>query len=205
VMELQAYFRDAVPGQMIRAVPGAGLKVPIWLLGSSLFSAQLAAALGLPFAFASHFAPAMLEPALEVYRARFRPSEKLTRPYIMLGVNAFAAESEAEARRLFTSLQQAFINLRRGRPGPLKPPTDGFEESLAPFERAMLADMLSFSVVGTRDQVRAGLAAIITRTGADELMVASQIYDHAARLTSYAIAADAAETGSVAMEAARTR
>jgi len=167
--------------------------VPVWILGSSLFGAQVAAALGLPFAFASHFAPAMLDQALAVYRARFQPSETLERPYVMLGVNVFAAESEAEANRLFTSLQQAFINLRRGRPGPLKPPAEGFEASLAPFERAMLADMLSFSLVGTRDQVRAGLAGIVARTGANEIMVASQIYDHAARLTSYAIAADSAE------------
>ena len=205
VIELLGYFEKADPGQAVRAIPGAGLDVPVWILGSSLFGANLAAALGLPFAFASHFAPAMLEQALDVYRTRFRPSGKLERPYTMLGVNVFAAESEAEARRLFTSLQQAFINLRRGRPGPLKPPADGFEESLAPFERAMLADMLSFSVVGTRDQVRVGLGAIVTRTAADELMVASQIYDHAARLTSYAIAAEAAETASMPMEARRTR
>jgi luciferase family oxidoreductase group 1 len=193
VLELMAYFRPAEPGQAVRAVPGAGLDVPIWILGSSLFGAQLAAAFGLPFAFASHFAPTMLEQALDIYRARFTPSEQLAQPYVMLGVNVFAAESETEARRLFTSLQQAFINLRRGRPGPLKPPAEGFEETLAPFERIMLGDMLSFSVVGTRDQVRAGLAAVAARTGADELMVASQIYDHAARLRSYTIAAEAAE------------
>ena len=198
VLELLAYFQEPEPGQPVRAIPGAGLDVPVWILGSSLFGANLAAALGLPFAFASHFAPAMLTQALDLYRTRFRPSGTLERPHIMLGVNVFAAESEAEARRLFTSLQQAFINLRRGRPGPLRPPADGFEQSLAPFERAMLDDMLSFSVVGTRDQVRAGLAGIVDRTGADELMVASQIYDHAARLTSYAIAADAAEIGGVA-------
>ena len=193
VLELMAYFRPAEPGQAVRAIPGAGLDVPIWILGSSLFGAQLAAAFGLPFAFASHFAPPMLEQALDLYRSRFQPSEQLERPYTMLGVNVFAAETEAEARRLFTSLQQAFINLRRGRPGPLKPPADGFDASLAPFERVMLADMLSFSVVGTREQVRAGLAGIVARTGADELMVASQIYDHAARLESYTLAAEAAE------------
>ena len=193
VLELMAYFRPAEPGQAVRAIPGAGLDIPIWILGSSLFGAQIAGALGLPFAFASHFAPTMLEQALDLYRSRFQPSEKLERPYTMLGVNVFAAESEAEARRLFTSLQQAFINLRRGRPGPLKPPAEGFDTSLAPFERAMLADMLSFSVVGTREQVRAGLAGIVARTGADELMVASQIYDHSARLESYTLAAEAAE------------
>jgi len=193
VLELMAYFRPAEPGQAVRAIPGAGLDVPIWILGSSLFGAQLAAALGLPFAFASHFAPTMLDQALDIYRTRFQPSEQCAQPYVMLGVNVFAAESEGEARRLFTSLQQAFINLRRGRPGPLKPPAEGFEETLAPFERIMLADMLSFSVVGTRDQVRAGLADIVARTGADELMVASQIYDHAARLRSYTIAAEASD------------
>jgi luciferase family oxidoreductase group 1 len=191
VLELMGYFRDPQPGQAVRAVPGAGLDVPIWILGSSLFGAQLAAALGLPFAFASHFAPAMLDQALDIYRAQFRPSEKNARPYVMLGVNVFAAETEAAARRLFTSLQQAFISLRRGRPGPLRPPADGFEQTLAPFERAMLADMLSYSVVGTHDQVRAGLDAIVAHTGADELMIASQIHDHAARLASYEIAAAA--------------
>ena len=205
VLELMAYFRPAEPGQVVRAIPGAGLDVPIWILGSSLFGAQLAAAFGLPFAFASHFAPTMLEQALDLYRSRFQPSEKLERPYTMLGVNVFAAESESEARRLFTSLQQAFINLRRGRPGPLKPPAEGFDGSLAPFERAMLADMLSFSVVGTREQVRAGLASIVARTGADELMVATQIYDHSVRLESYTLAAEAAEipAGIAAMDTPR--
>jgi luciferase family oxidoreductase group 1 len=192
VLELMSYFRPPAEGQAVRAIPGAGLDVPIWILGSSLFGAQLAAALGLPFAFASHFAPAMLEQALAIYRTRFEPSEHLAAPHVMLGVNVFAAATEDEARRLFTSLQQAFINLRRGRPGPLRPPVDGFEATLAPFERAMIADMLSYSVVGTRDQVAAGLEAIVARTAANELMVASQIHDHAARLTSYRLAADAA-------------
>ena len=193
VLELMAYFRPAEPGQAVRAVPGAGLDVPIWILGSSTFGAQLAAALGLPFAFASHFAPAMLEQALDVYRAQFKPSHQLEEPYVMLGVNVFAAETEVEARRLFTSLQQAFINLRRGRPGPLRPPAEGFVATLVPFERAMLDDMLSYSVVGTRDQVRDGIAGIVARTGANELMIASQIYDHGARLASYEIAAQANE------------
>jgi luciferase family oxidoreductase group 1 len=191
VLELMSYFRPAAEGQAVRAIPGAGLDVPIWILGSSLFGAQLAAALGLPFAFASHFAPAMVEQALDIYRARFQPSEQREGPYVMLGVNVFAADSDVEARRLFTSLQQAFINLRRGRPGPLRPPAEGFEDTLAPFERAMLADMLSYSVVGTPEQVAAGLAEIVARTAADELMVASQIYDHGARLTSYRLAAEA--------------
>jgi luciferase family oxidoreductase group 1 len=195
VLELMSYFRPPAAGQTVRAVPGAGLDVPIWILGSSLFGAQLAAALSLPFAFASHFAPAMLDQALDVYRARFVPSERLAHPYVMLGVNVFAAPTEGEARLLFTSLQQAFINLRRGRPGPLRPPLDGFEATLAPFEQAMLADMLSYSVVGAEDQVAAGLADIVAQTAADELMVASQIYDHQARLASYEIAARAATLG----------
>jgi luciferase family oxidoreductase group 1 len=191
VLELMAFFREPEPGQAVRAIPGAGLDVPIWILGSSLFGAQLAAALGLPFAFASHFAPAMLEQALEIYRAQFQPSPSLSEPYVMLGVNVFAADTEDEARRLFTSLQQAFINLRRGRPGPLRPPVDGFEETLVPFERAMIADMLSYSVIGTGEQVHEGLERIVAHTGANELMIASQIYDHAARLESYEIAASA--------------
>ena len=189
VIELMSYFRPAEPGQAVRAIPGAGLDVPVWILGSSLFGAQLAAALGLPFAFASHFAPTMLDQALEIYRAQFRPSAQLQQPYTMVAVNAFAADRESDARRLFTSLQQAFINLRRGRPGPLRAPMDGFEDTLAPFERAMLADMLSYSVVGTQEQVRAGLARIVAHTAADELMIASQIYDHAARLRSYELTA----------------
>jgi luciferase family oxidoreductase group 1 len=191
VLELMAFFREPEPGQAVRAIPGAGLDVPIWILGSSLFGAQLAAALGLPFAFASHFAPAMLEQALEIYRGQFQPSANLSEPYVMLGVNVFAADTEHEARRLFTSLQQAFINLRRGRPGPLRPPVDGFEATLAPFERAMIADMLSYSVIGTGEQVGEGLERIVAHTGANELMIASQIYDHAARLASYEIAATA--------------
>ena len=191
VLELIAYLEPGRPGQTVRAIPGEGLDVPIWILGSSLFGAQLAAALGLPFAFASHFAPTMLEQALAVYRAHFQASKRLERPYVMLGVNVFAADTDADARRLFTSLQQAFINLRRGRPGPVQPPVDAFAETLAPFERAMLDDMLAYSVVGTRDRVMAGLQAIVDRTGADEVMVASQIFDHAARLRSYEIAASA--------------
>jgi luciferase family oxidoreductase group 1 len=188
VIELMSYFRPPEPGQAVRAIPGAGLDVPIWILGSSTFGAQLAAALGLPFAFASHFAPTMLDQALEIYRTQFRPSAQLARPHVMVAVNVFAADSESDARRSFTSLQQAFINLRRGRPGPLRPPVDGFEDTLAPFERAMLADMLSYTVVGTADQVRAGLGRIVAHTGADELMIASQIYDHSARLRSYELA-----------------
>ena len=189
VVELMGYFRPPHPRQLVRAVPGAGLDVPIWILGSSLFGAQLAAELGLPYAFASHFAPAALTEALELYRARFKPSAQLERPYVMLGVNVFAAETDDEGRRLFTSLQQAFVNLRRGHPGPLPPPVDGFVERLTPGDRRLLDDMLSYSVVGSPATVRSGLKAIVARTGADELMLASQIYDHAARVRSYELAA----------------
>jgi luciferase family oxidoreductase group 1 len=191
VMELLAYFEPAAPAAAVRAVPGAGLDIPVWILGSSLFGAQLAAALGLPFAFASHFAPRLLRQALDLYRAQFRPSAKHARPYAMLGVNVFAADDEHEARRLFSSLQQAFVNLRLGRPGPLPPPRDGYEETLGPIERSMIAEMLSCTVVGTRDTVRRGLAELAEATGADELMVVAQVHDHAARLRSYEIAAEA--------------
>jgi len=149
VIELQSYFRPAEPGQAVRAVPGAGLNVPIWILGSSLFGAQLAAELGLPFAFASHFAPAALDQALAVYRERFRPSEQLERPYAMLGVNVFVAPTDAEARLLFSSVQEAFVNLRTGRPGRLGPPVAGYEETLGPTERAILDSALSCSFVAT--------------------------------------------------------
>ena len=189
VVELMGWFRPTSPGQLVQAVPGAGIDVPIWILGSSLFGAELAAALGLPYAFASHFAPAAMTEAVELYRSRFQPSERLDRPYAMLGVNVFAADSEAEARRLFTSLEQAFVNLRRGRPGPLPPPDERLEERLAPADRLLIDQMLSCTVLGTAESVRHGLAAFVERTGADELMLTSQIYDHAARLRSYKIVA----------------
>ena len=189
VMELMSWFRVPEPGQAVQAVPGAGLDVPIWILGSSLFGAELAAALGLPYAFASHFAPAAMTDALALYRSRFRPSDRLERPYTMVGVNVFAADTDAEARRLFTSLQQAFINLRRGRPGPLPPPDDRLEERLSPADRHLIAEMLSATVVGAPETVRRGLLAFAERTGADELMLTSQIYDHAARLRSFEIVA----------------
>jgi len=191
VVELMDYFRSPDPGQRVRAVPGAGLNVPIWILGSSLFGAQLAAALGLPYAFASHFAPAQMTPAIELYRARFRPSPQLARPHVMLGVNVFAADTDEEARLLFTSLQQAFVNLIRGRPGPLPPPVEGFERQLSPMERAGMEQMLVCTVVGAPEIVRRELAAFIARTGADELMVTSQMFDHAARLRSFEITAQA--------------
>ncbi|HET7457941.1 MAG TPA: LLM class flavin-dependent oxidoreductase [Gemmatimonadaceae bacterium] len=189
VKELMAYFRPAEPGQAVVAVPGAGLDVPLWILGSSLYGAQLAAALGLPFAFASHFAPRLMMQAVDIYRTQFRPSAQLARSHVMLGVNVFAAGTDAEARRLFSSLQQAFLNLRLGRPGPLPPPVDGFDARLTTMERMGIAEMLSCSVVGTPETVRGGLERFAAETGADELMVTSQIYDHAARLHSYEIAA----------------
>ena len=187
------YFQPSQP-QSVKAVPGLGLDIPLWILGSSLFGAQVAAALGLPFAFASHFAPRLLDQAIEVYRTRFQPSEHLERSYVMLGVNVFAADTDAEARRLFTSLQQAFVNLRTGRPGPLPPPLDDYDQRLGPMERQMIAEMLACSFVGTPDGVRRGLEAFVAQTGADELMIASQIHDHAARLRSYELAAGARTT-----------
>jgi luciferase family oxidoreductase group 1 len=164
--------------------------VPLWILGSSLFGAQVAAALGLPFAFASHFAPAMMMQAIEIYRGRFRPSRQLAHPYVMLGFNIFAADSDAEALLLATSMQQAFVNLRSGRPSQLPPPLAGYDTQLAPAARAMLADVLASSAIGSRDAIRTVLAAFIDRTRPDELMLTSQIFDHAARLHSYEIAAE---------------
>jgi luciferase family oxidoreductase group 1 len=189
LMELMSYFRPLQPGQRIQAVPGAGLKVPIYILGSSLFGAQVAAGLGLPYAFASHFAPADMTDAIHLYRTRFRPSEQLDRPYVMLGVNVFAADTDEEARRLFTSVQQAFVNLRRGAPTRLPPPVDNVADLLTPTEQALIARALSVSFIGTPDTVREGLEALVARTRADELIVVSQIHDHAARLRSYELAA----------------
>jgi luciferase family oxidoreductase group 1 len=187
VLELIAYFRGAAGP--VRAVPGAGLHVPIWILGSSTFGAQLAAALGLPYSFASHFAPGQMMQAIEVYRAQFRPSEWLEQPYVMLGFNVFAADTDEEAALLFTSLRQAFVNLRRGQPGQLPPPSAGFGDQLAPAERAMIAQALSSSAVGSPETVRRGMQSFIDRTGADELIITSQIFDHTARLKSYEITA----------------
>jgi luciferase family oxidoreductase group 1 len=191
VAELLAYLGPSEPGQRVRAIPGEGSDVPVWILGSSLYGAQLAAAFGLPYAFASHFAPAALDEAIELYRHRFEPSEHLDRPYVMVGANVFAADSEAEARRLLSSIQQAFLNLRRGTPTPLPPPVEGFEAQLTPIERAGLDQALSNSAVGTPDQVTAQLKAIVARTGADELMLTAQLFDHRARLRSFEIAAAA--------------
>jgi len=191
VVELMDYFADS-PRRQVRAVPGAGLDVPVWILGSSLFGAQLAAALGLPYAFASHFAPQMMMQAIELYRATFRPSAQLDKPYVMLGFNVFAADTDAEAHFRATSMQQAFINLRSGRPTKLKPPVEGYLDLLSPPERSMLDSVLSCSAIGSPATVSAQLKAFIERTGADELMVTSQIFDHAARLRSYEITADIA-------------
>jgi luciferase family oxidoreductase group 1 len=193
VVELLHYFLPPAPGQAVRAVPGAGADVEVWILGSSTFGAQLAAMLGLPYAFASHFAPAELDRALAIYRERFQPSERLARPYVMCGVTAIAAETDAEARRLFSSLQQSFVALRTGHPGPLPPPVDDMESRLDPQAKYMLAQALSVAAVGSPTTVQASLAALIQRTGADELMVTSSIFDHPARLRSYEIVARAHE------------
>jgi luciferase family oxidoreductase group 1 len=193
VMELLAYFREVQPGQMIRAVPGAGLNVPVWLLGSSLFSAQLAAALGLPFAFASHFAPDHLLSALQIYRSQFRPSAWLDKPYAMVCLSVFAADTDREARRLFTSLQLQFVNLRRGRPGPLQAPVDTLDGLVTPAEQAGVDHALALAVVGGPETVRRGLEEIVDRTAADELMITAQIFDHAARVRSFELVAQVRE------------
>lgn len=190
VIELQGYFAPVQSQQLVTAVPGAGLTIPLWILGSSLFGAQVAAALGLPFAFASHFAPAMMMQAIELYRGRFQPSAQLDRPYVMLGFNIFAAHSDEEASFLATSMKQAFVNLRSGRPTQLPPPVDGYDSRLTPAAAAMLAEVLASSAIGSPGTVRASLAAFIDRTQPDELMMTSQIFEHSARLRSYEIAAD---------------
>ncbi len=193
VMELIRYFQAPSPtetramGAEVRAVPGAGLDVPVWILGSSLFGAQLAAELGLPFGFASHFAPDYLMQALSIYRERFKPSTLLEKPHALACIGVFAAASDAEARRLFTSLQQQFIALRRGTPGPLPPPLDSMEGHWSPQERMMVEHSLMYSVVGGPETVRQGLAEFIHATRVDELMITAQIYDHAARVRSFEI------------------
>lgn len=192
VLELQALLGPVQDGQRVRAVPGAGTNVPLWILGSSLFGAQLAAAFGLPYAFASHFAPDALMQALEIYRESFTASAQLDRPYAMVGVNVFAADTDAEARRLFTTVQQTFANMVRGTRGQLPPPIDDIESYWSPMEKAQASNMLACSFVGSAETIRRDLEAFIARTGADELMVASAIYDHGARLRSYEILADVA-------------
>jgi luciferase family oxidoreductase group 1 len=189
VVELIDYFRGG-EGKRVRAIPGEGLDIPVWILGSSLFGAQLAAMLGLPYAFASHFAPAQMMDAIRVYRERFQPSAQCDRPHVMLGFNAFAADSDEEARLLATSLMQAFVNLRTGHPTRLPPPKAGYEEALPPQARAMLDQVLSCSAIGAPATVRAAIEAFVERTGADELMITSQVFDHKARLRSFEIVAE---------------
>jgi luciferase family oxidoreductase group 1 len=188
VDELLSYLRPPEPGQRVTAVPGAGANVEPWILGSSLFGAELAGTLGLPFAFAAHFAPALLDEAVTTYRGCFRPSERLERPRLMVGVNVVAADSDAEAALLLTSLQQAFVNLRSGRPTRLPPPVPGYGDRLSPPQRALLDGILACAAVGSPETVRGRLASLGARTGADELILTSQIYDHAARLRSFEIA-----------------
>ena len=192
VMELQALLGPAQPGQRILAVPGTGTRVPLWILGSSLYGAQLAAILGLPYAFASHFAPEALTQALEVYREHFKPSEQLDRPYVMVGANVVVAPTDAEARRLFTSVQQSFANLVRGARGKLPPPIDDIDAYWSPLERAQAERMLACAFVGSPDTVRRELGAFVERTQADEVIVAAAIYDHEARLRSYELLSEIA-------------
>ena len=187
VVELQALLGDPVPGQRVRAIPGAGSHVPLWILGSSLFGAQLAAVLGLPYAFASHFAPNDLLPALELYRAEFRPSAQLERPSAMVAANVIAAETDEEARLLFTSQQQTITNIFRGTRGQLPPPIDDIDDYWAPEERPRVENWLRRSFVGAADTVAAGLQHFIAETNADEVIAAAAIFDHAARLASYEI------------------
>ena len=190
VTELLAYLGPVQAGQAVRAAPGAGLEVPVWLLGSSLYSAQLAAALGLPFAFASHFAPDYLMQALQAYRNQFRPSPALARPYAMVTVSVFAAPTDQDARRLATSAQQQWVSLRRGTPGPLPPPVESMEGRWSAMEQASVEHAMAYAAVGAPDTVRRNLLALIERTGADELMLTAQIYDHQARLGTFEIVAD---------------
>jgi luciferase family oxidoreductase group 1 len=189
VMELQSYLEPAAPGQSVRAIPGEGTRVPLWILGSSLFGASLAAALGLPFAFASHFAPDALMPALQIYRSRFKPSRQLQQPYAMVAANIVVADTDAAARHLFTSLQQAFVRLRRGEPGPLPAPVSAIEAFASEAELAGLRQALECSFVGAVATVAQGVRGFLERTRADELIVSGHIHDHRARLRSFELAA----------------
>jgi luciferase family oxidoreductase group 1 len=190
LLELMSYFRPAAPNQAVRAIPGEGLDVPIWLLGSSDFSARLAAELGLPFAFASHFAPEYLHVALALYRERFRPSETLAKPYVMVGINVVAADTDGEARRLFTSIQQQFLNLARGTPGQLPPPVERMDGLWSPTERMHVERRTLVSAVGAPATIRTRLETLLSETEANEVIATAQIYDHAARLRSFEIAAE---------------
>ncbi|MDM0115487.1 LLM class flavin-dependent oxidoreductase [Variovorax sp. J22R133] len=182
-------FMSREPRQSVLAVPGRGLEVPIWILGSSTFGAQLAAHLGLPYAFASHFAPQQMMQAIEIYRETFKPSAQLSKPYVMLGFNVFAADTDEEAQFRASSWQQAFVNLRSGRPGQLPPPVEGYRDRVGPAEKALLDSVLSCSAVGSLPTVRDSVEAFVAKTGADELMITSQVFDHAARLKSYELVA----------------
>jgi luciferase family oxidoreductase group 1 len=193
VAELLAYFEPATREQPVRAVPGAGIDVPVWLLGSSLFSARLAAAMGLPFAFASHFAPDAMDEALALYRRDFRPSHRLSSPYAMLGINVVAAESDAEAKRLFTTQQQSFINLRRGMPGLIPPPIDNIENYWTPTEKFGVERALACAVVGDANTVKEGIEAFVARHRPDELMITANVFDHEARCRSFAKVAEVRE------------
>ena len=192
VLELQAFLAPAAPGQRIQAVPAAGTEVPLWILGSSHFGAMLAAELGLPYAFASHFAPDHLIPALQIYRSRFKPSEQLDRPYSMVGVNIVAAESDDKARRLATTQQMSFTNIFRGARGLSQPPIDDIESYWTPMEKAQATRMLARSIVGSLDTVRKGMGALVEETGTDELIVVSDVYEHKERLRSIELIAEAA-------------
>ena len=192
VLEIQHYFRPVEPGQKLQAVPAAGTEVPLWILGSSNYGAQLAAQLGLPYAFASHFAPEYLQVALAFYRQGFQPSEQQATPYAMVGVNIIAADTDAEARRLATTQQMSFTNIFRGARGLSQPPIDDIETYWTPEEKAQASRMLARSIIGSRDTVRSGIAALVEETGADELIIVSDVYDHAARLRSFELIAEAA-------------
>ncbi|WP_018699570.1 LLM class flavin-dependent oxidoreductase [Amorphus coralli] len=191
VLELMAYFDDPSPEMTVCAIPGVGTHVPLWMLGSSTFGAQLAAHLGLPYAFASHFAPAALEQAVEIYRSTFRPSRQLDRPYFMLAINVFAGEDDAEGRYLMSSMQQAFANLRTGKPGPLPRPVEDVEAHLDPRVIGMVREALSCTAVGGPDSVEAQLGALVGRLAPDEVILAGQIHDHAKRRRSFEIASEA--------------
>jgi luciferase family oxidoreductase group 1 len=192
VQELQDYLAPVLAEQRVQAVPGGGTEVPLWILGSSTFGAQLAAMLGLPYAFASHFAPDHLMEALHVYRSTFRPSQQLDRPHAMVGVNVIVADTDEEAQRLFTTMQQGFANLARGTPGPYLPPVDDMEEHWSPAEKSTASRMLAHSFVGAPETVRAGLERFVSATQADELMVVNAIYDHGQRVRSYELLAEVA-------------
>ncbi len=191
VLELQAFLAEPAPNQGIVAVPADGTKVPLWILGSSHFGAMLAAEFGLPYSFASHFAPQLLNEALQIYRSRFKPSAQLDRPYAMVGVNVIAASTDDEARRLATSQQMSFTDIMRGRRQLTQPPIDDIDDYWTPLEKVQVMGMLERSIVGSPDTVRAGMEALVAETQADELIVVSDVYDHGARLKSHEIIADA--------------